>query len=302
MDYFILCFGRTDFTRMTVDAIRANARVPPKITLINNGWNSRFVPPQILKYWTDFTQAYLDGGQIHAVHEIDAPVIGRALDAFAAPALDGAGRYYFITDNDCVVDNRGRGDCFDDYAVGRMDAHPELQKLGAFLYIQISLAHCRQFPVFADSPAGGLADYLPIDFDGDPSFARTPDGMKDLAAYRGQARTVDAADPCIAHMPVDTTFSILRSPCRVTQANRLSPTLLGFEILHVGFFEPYFFNQSSTLSNMEFVYYQLLRPKVLTEFAEVYAKRCARYLANLAKAGHSELVGETDSLIRSNWR
>ena len=298
MDYFILCFGRTDFTRMTVDAILANARTPPRITLINNGWNARFVPPQILPYWTDFTQEYLDCGKVHAVHEIDAPVIGRALDAFAAPALGGAGRYYFITDNDCVVDNRGSDQAFDDVAVARMDAHPALQKLGAFLYIRIAPEHCRQFSVFAPS----LDHYLPIDFDHDPSFARSVDGMQDLATYRGQARVVDAVDRAIAHMPVDTTFSVLRAPHRVTQANRLSPTLLTVEILHVGFFEPYFYNPGSRLSNLEFIYYQLLRPKVLTEFAGVYAQRCGRYIANLTRAGHADLVGETDGLIRSNWR
>lgn len=298
MDYFILCFGRTDFTRMTVDAILANASATPRITLINNGWNARFVPPSILKYWTDFTQEYLDCGKVQAVHQIDAPVIGRALDAFAAPALDQAGRYYFITDNDCVVDNRGRAQAFDEVAVARMDAHPELQKLGAFLYIRISLDHARQFPVFAPS----LPQYLPIDFDHDPSFARTPEGMQDLAAYRGQPRVVDPVDPGIAHMPVDTTFSILRTPHRVTQANRLSPTLLAVEILHVGFFEPYFYNPDARLSNLEFVYYQLLRPRVLTEFADVYAQRASRYVTNLTKAGHADLVGETDGLIRSNWR
>lgn len=56
------------------------------------------------------------------------------------------------------------------------------------------------------------------------------------------------------------------------------------------------------LSNLEFIYYQLLRPKVLTEFAGVYAQRCSHYIANLTRAGHADLVGETDGLIHSNWR
>ena len=285
MDYFILCFGRTEFTRLTVDSIWRNCRTAPRIVLINNGWNERLVPKDILKVWRQFVARYRDEGKIHEVFEIESPTAGIALNAFSVPFLSDGERYHFITDNDCLI-LPDAGVRFDDLAVEVMEKNPDIWKLGAFLYRKVSPRYCARFA----GEGLSLDHFMPIDWSTGERFCPDDNGMQDYADYTKTSRTFHARDPRIWMIPSDTTLSIVRNPHRVTEAQRLSPTLRPFEVLHIGYLESHFCSTSDAAANLEFIHFHILRPKILLQFAADYQKRAIAYLSNLRKAGFGELV------------
>lgn len=285
MDYIILCFGRTAFTKLTIDSILRNCGGEARIVLVNNGWNERLVPPGILKVWHQFVAQYRDEGKVHEVCEIESPTAGVALNAFSVPQLASGGRYHFITDNDCLI-LPGAAGHFDDLAVAAMDKNAELWKLGAFLYRKVSRAYCERFA----SEGLDLGDFLPVDWGNHERFCADDSGMQDYADYTKTPRSWHERDRQIWMIPSDTTLSIVRSPERVTEAHRLSPTLRSIEVLHVGYLESHFCLRTGVDDNMEFLHYHLLRPKVLLQFAADYQKRAAAYMGNLRKAGRGDLI------------
>ncbi len=287
MDFHILCFGRTEFTRLTVDSILRNAAPGTRIQLINNGWNERIVPREILQVWRDFVDAYRQAGKIHSVLEIANPAAGGALNAFSAlPSSQEP--YHFITDNDCLVSPSADGKPFDTFAVELMDANPGLWKLGAFLYRKISESYCRRY----ETEGLRLEDYLPIPWGGDDRFSVNDDGMQDYADYTATKRETYQFDARIWMIPTDTTLSIVRNPHRVSETKRLSPTVRGIEVLHIGYLEPYFISRTNEASTMEVMYYHFLRPRIMLQFADDYRKRAVAYFDNLRKSGHGKLLQE----------
>lgn len=285
MDYVILCFGRTAFTKLTVDSILRNCIGDARIVLVNNGWNESLVPPEILMVWRQFVTKYRDEGKVHEVCEIENPIAGAALNAFSVPHLSTDARYHFITDNDCLILPSADGH-FDELAASALDRNAELWKLGAFLYRKVSRAYCERFA----GEGLDFGDFLPIEWGKHERFCVDDAGMQDYSDYTNTPRLLHERDRKIWMIPSDTTLSIVRAPNRVTEAHRLSPTLRSVEVLHVGYLESHFYSPMNMDSNLEFIHYHLLRPKVLLQFAVDYKKRAAAYIGNLRKTGHGDLI------------
>ena len=300
MKYIVLCFGRTDFTRLTIESILEHAKFTPEIIIVNNGWNSNVVPKEIEDYWKQFIKQYkTDISKIYNVEKINS---GFALDAFSIPELDDNDKYHFITDNDCIL-RPGLSRYFDETLKDAMDDLTNLNKLGVRFHRSVSLSYCRDY----SGKNLTLDDYLlpSSDFFQNDRLVASTSEMD--AGIRNDFK-VPVTSPKLINAPSDTTLSIVRKPYRVAQEEiegkfiRYSPTLNGTEMLHLGYLEPIFFNKKNELSNLEFIWYHQIRPFVLPRYFNDYSKRRDYYLKNLAIAGFDEPVKRIEAILkRALW-
>lgn len=286
MDYFVLCFGRTAFTRATVDAIHACAALPARVHLINNGWNERLVPLALLAEWRRFVDEYLGNGRVASVIERPTAVVGAALDGLTLADERAQGPYYWVTDNDCVVDTPG----FDRHALGLMAQYGELSKLGVDFARKVSRTHAESFARHWQ----GLLHFLPAGGD----YRIVPEGAEiSYCQETGTAEQHYRGDARITNNLVDTTLSIVRKGRAVAQGrNRVSLGIAGLRLLHIGYLEPVF-DSACEASVLEMLHYMNLRPLVLTEWAQVYRDRAQQYLHNLALNGRQATVQDYNRLL-----
>lgn len=290
MNYYLLCFGRTEFTKITIDAILRCANKPAKIHIINNGWNRGLVPKEILSNWQDFVNDYKKMGFIHNIIEIDKPTSGFALDAFNIAANDNDDEYYWITDNDVLVNHKG----FDEYCKTQMDSHVSLSKLGVDFKRTISFALLSEF-----------SDHIP-DFKhymlGSPNDRFSPNGMEqDHCESVNKTKTYYENNPNITNNFTDTTLSIVRKGKSVSQySDRVSYSVANIKMLHMGYLESNYFSVNK-LSVLEMMHYMNLRPMILTEFKEDYENRKNKYISNLIGSGNIELIELYNRIIRSEY-
>ena len=301
MKYIILCFGRTDFTRMTIESILEHAKFTPEIIIVNNGWNSTIVPKEIEEYWESFVRQYKNN--ISKIYNVEKINPGSALDAFSIPELDHNEKYHFITDNDCIL-RPGLSRYFDEELKNAMDDFSSLNKLGVRFFRSISLHYCRDFY----SKNMLLDDYLLPFSDFFHNDRLVPSTTEMDAGIRDDFK-VSVASPKLMNAPSDTTLSIVRNPYRVAQKEiegrfiRYSPTLIGTEMLHLGYLEPIFLNKQNELSNLEFIWYHQIRPFVLPRYFKDYSKRRDDYLKNLTLAGVIDPVKRTEAILNSDsWK
>ena len=300
MKYLILCFGRTDFTKFTIDSILENAKFTPEIIIINNGWNSNIVPPTISEYWKSFINDYRS--HISKVYDIETINPKSALDAFSVPELNTSDEFHFISDNDCVL-NPKLAKYFDVEMISAMHEFREINKLGVSFFRSVTWDYCK----FFESGKFSLDNYfLPISDD----YINEQLVKKQFDMDLGVTKSIPKE---FSHklMPAwsDTTLSIVRHPFRVSHKEipskfiRYAPTVKGTEMLHIGYLEPFFHNKKDELSNLEFIWYHAIRPFVLPRYFTDYTARKNTYLKNLSKAGYGGYIETIDSLLQlSPWK
>jgi len=105
MKFFILCFGRTDYTEATCRSIKECSGSRAEIILINNGWTEYTVPTKILDHWDHFKSKALSEGLVDKIITEKFPIIGSALSIFSKYCEAGDSDFYFISDNDCLCIN-----------------------------------------------------------------------------------------------------------------------------------------------------------------------------------------------------
>lgn len=286
MRYYILCFGRTDFTKFTVDSIRRNAELPADIYLINNGWNESIVPREILRYWIGFVELYQRLGLIQGVFDFPAPSQNSALNSFSKVRQGGDADFYWITDNDCIVNSQG----FDRVALSCMEKYRELPKLGIDFYRRISLELCEGYPELFTVLPGYLhscEDVRIVEFGSESEYS----------SETGSEKTYYKGDPRISNNFTDTTLSIVRGDVSVSQFdNRISYSISGLDMLHVGYLEPIYFS-INPLANYEMLHYVNVRPHIMTEWRDNYEDRRIQYVRNLVNSGHSDVVDDYNRIL-----
>lgn len=287
MEYFILCFGRTDFTKATVDSILANATQKPSIYLINNGWNEKIVPDAILGYWRHFTSEYKESGKIVDVIEVPVAMGSVALDSLEIAQSMAQGEYYWISDNDCIIASPG----FDESCLELMNTYPELPKLGIDFYRIVSFEYCDRFASYIPGYEFYIRALVPSYnriIEGNPVGYTECTGEEKLY-YRGDTRVCSSLS--------DTTLSIVRKGCAISQRNnRISLSASAFEMLHVGYLEPAY-RPFGDQALFEMLHYMNLRPHVLTEFKDDYEERKMRYISNLIQHGMVSKIQRYNELI-----
>ncbi|MBI3986022.1 MAG: hypothetical protein HY343_03835 [Lentisphaerae bacterium] len=277
IDYYVLCFGRTDFTRFTVDSILERAGFTPRITLINNGWIPGIIPDALHGYWAAFVDDYLRQKKVARVINLPFPPFMGTLNAFSQTPFLTDSPFYFITDNDCLPPREAEGQPFDAYCCSIMRDHPSFYKIGLRLYRKISLAYAEQFGFTAcDRKTMEALSYLD-----DDRFVPDHSDLPDLFDAMGQPRIVYEKDDRILLMNCDTTFSLVRKPVLINKGNRLcKASFARCETLHIGYFEPFYFNEKEPRSTEELVLYHRIRALTLPEFHQNYVQREKKYLEN----------------------
>ena len=286
MDYYVLCFGRTDFTRYTVESIWHYASEAPRIVLINNGWNASIVPPLVLEYWMNFVDSSLRSGRIASVIDHATPVVGLALNAFQQANSHTHDSLYWISDNDCVIGSGG----YELLARTLMETYPELPKLGVDFHRLVSRSYCQGY----ESIARDIEGYL-WQFD---DVRVVPAGAEaDYCDLSGDLRQNYRDDSSINNNKTDTTLSVVRKGIAVTQGeNRISDAIAGVKMLHIGYLESLYWSDDE-IAVCEMLHYMNLRPLVLTEWAADYENRKQQYIANLLHSQNGNVIERYNQML-----
>ena len=266
MYHYILCYGRTKFTEYTIKSIIENAKYKPKIVLLNNGWNANTVPVEVVSLWDSFIYKQLYEGNIAKIINLPtSPTF--ALDGLQVADHDCPEEFYFITDNDCIIQTSN----FDEMLHNGASKHG-LNKLGADFYRSISLDYCKQFHLIA----ADLNHYYPCPTD---NLHLRPTGPGyTYCQLLNIPETELFPESGITNNVTDTTLSIVRKGHSVSQhsQNRLSPSLKGIDMLHAGYLEPIFKSKNS-LETIEMLVYAKNRLKNLPDQNSDYQKRFDSY-------------------------
>ena len=254
------------FTRHTVNSIIANAKIKPTIVLINNGWAKGAIPIEVLGLWNLFITEFLMQGKIDKVINLDHST-NLVLDAYQIAENDCRDDFYFISDNDCIVNTPG----FDETLLSAANKY-ELNKLGIDFYRTVSLEYCAQFPSIQDDLDVYYRDInlsRNLVKSGSESTYCQVTNREEFEIFPGSQITNNATD---------TTLSIVRRGNAVNQnsANRISPSIKNIEMLHVGYLEGNF-NSRNSLETIEMLVYAKNRSNNMTEFKDDYLNRFLVY-------------------------
>jgi len=204
--------------------------------------------------------------------------MGSALSIFSKYCTSGNSDFYFISDNDCLVDSID----FDLKLIYLMRKYPSLHKLGIDFYHTISKSYAHSF-----------FQYLPSDvvhLDGQSSRVG-PDCINALGKIGPCSEFMDSEGE-ICKSQSDTTISIVKRDIAISQHQyRWSYNASGLRHLHIGHLEELFWS-TNDLAVLEMIHYHRLRPLILTEFKEVYEKRLLNYINNIKIAGHNKIIDD----------
>jgi hypothetical protein len=236
------------------------------------------VPSKILDHWKSFESRALYEGLADSIVSEKIPTIGSALSIFSKYCNAGDSDFYFISDNDCLVDSID----FDLRLIKLMLKYPSLHKLGIDFYHVISKPYAASFSQYLPAGVSHLEGQAP----------RVGDDCINAFGKYGPCIEFLDADGDICKSQSDTTISIVRKNIAISQHEyRWSYNASGLRHLHVGHLEELFWS-SNELSVLEMIHYHRLRPMILTEFKEVYDKRLQNYINNIRLAGHENLINE----------
>ena len=278
MKFFILCFGRTDYTEATCRSIKECSGSRAEIILINNGWTEYTVPTKILDHWDHFKSKALSEGLVDKIITEKFPIIGSALSIFSKYCEAGDSDFYFISDNDCLVDSVD----FDLKLIHLMYKYPSLHKLGIDFYHVITRKYADSFSHYLPSNVSHL----------DGQSTRVGESCINAFGEIGPCQEFLDSEGEICKSQSDTTISIVKKEIAISQHQyRWSYNASGLRHLHVGHLEELFWS-SNELSVLEMIHYHRLRPIILTEFKEVYEKRLANYINNIKIGGHNKIIND----------
>jgi len=260
VDHFILCYGRTDFTKFTIDSISNRSKFIPKITLINNGWTH--------KRWHSFAEDYLKQGKVANIVNTNCKY---PLDAFEKPNFLTSSPYYFATDNDCLMPLPQHGLKFDEYGYTIMNENKILKRLGYMCFRNIFLTH---FPEFDQIEPNLIVPLYKLERFSTKLQTKKGEWTESLRV------SILNKDPRLINMISDTTLSIIRKPLKINgRANRFAHTSIpDFAISHLGYIEESYYTPDSYEETVE---YMTKRVTNLTEFATDYENRKNRYTHNV---------------------
>jgi hypothetical protein len=287
MYYYLLCYGRTEFTKWTINSILKNSESHPNIILINNGWNQQTIPSNILSIWENYINSALQDGSISKVININSsPEF--VLDAFKIADQDCPSEYYFVSDNDCIINTKN----FDTILLNSIKKY-SLQKLGVDFYRTISKEYCNKF----DTINSFITDYF---------WEQTNDRLTKFGSEKKFTDLTNTAEvelypnSNIFNNLSDTTLSIVKKGAGVSQniSTRISHSLSGLDMLHIGYLEP---NYNSPLDEniLENLLYQKKRYENMIEAKEDYLNRYNKYL-ELIKNKNIQIYQNYQNLIHEN--